>query len=536
MSELPDPKSWLLARIHYIRTLLMEITTPKTPSQEIAHAEYISRLNVLALDVNTDPSETKPTYGSGANTMEFKDLKASIQNIEHKTFIIHFDLCKQEAQLHPLELRPETNLEDRLCNINALLREAELEVEAAQQHEFALRSRKLISEARTNLRDIKTRHEDDIETFELDALWTSLDYAKFNTHMLIMAPYDKRLDIYTYELPDLKSRISDRIYITRDLLDAKLTSPIQIQNLPQELAYDGYIERSLELIREANVDILDIETNHRKDIPPTELENFKTSLHNIKRETLTVYNDLCKWKTSHTSPPAGVNKRHATELEERHSTSAKNPMPEQYGEETIEAAQTTHMCLTLDYEPLEQETKQRKGLTKDAWKAQIHQLERSISKLKTTANTRKLAHIYISVSELEHMTNILHGEISSQDPTPNKGLTIQGIRKGKTTATTEETLSGKRTPALPTPDRPPPQPPPAGERDLKIGDEPTVLPNPQTETSPVGEGVLNLEDKDHHSPGHKHLPNDKEHTAIIEFLQTIQQDDLVSQAPHEVRT
>ena len=219
MSELPDPKSWLLARIHYIRTLLMEITTPKTPSQEIAHAEYIRRLNVLALDENTDPLETKSAYGSDVNAMEFKDLKAAIQNIERETFIIYTDLCTQEAhntkpattQLHPLELRTETNLEDRLCNINALLREAELEVEAAQQHEFALRSRKLISEARTNLRDIKTRHEDNIETFELDALWTSLDYAKFNTHMLIMAPYEKRLDIYTYELPDLKSRISDRI-------------------------------------------------------------------------------------------------------------------------------------------------------------------------------------------------------------------------------------------------------------------------------------------------------------------------------------
>ena len=211
-------------------------------------------------------------------------------------------------------------------------------------------------------------------------------------------------------------------------------------------------------------------------------------------------------------------------------------MPEQYGEEAIEAAKTTHMCLTLDYECLEQETKQRKGLTKDAWEPQTHQLKRSISKLKTTANTRKLDHIYIRVNKLEHMTNIPHGGISNQDPTPHKGLTIQGIRKGKTTATTVETLSGKRAPALPTPDRPPPQPPPAGECDLKSWDEPTVLPNPQTETSPVGEGVPNLEDKDRHSPGHQHLPTDKEHTAIIEFLQSIQQDDPVSQAPHGIRT
>ena len=169
------------------------------------------------------------------------------------------------------------------------------------------------------------------------------------------------------------------------------------------------------------------------------------------------------------------------------------PEPEQDGEKATEAAKSTHMCQTLDYECLEQEAKQRKGLTKDALKEQIHQLERSISKLKTTVNTLKLAHIYISVSELEHKTSILHRKISSQDPTPNKGLTIQGIRKrGETTATTEVPLSEKRTPALPTPDRPPPQPPPAGERDLKNGDEPTVLPNTQTETSPVTEFLQSI--------------------------------------------
>ena len=171
-------------------------------------------------------------------------------------------------------------------------------------------------------------------------------------------------------------------------------------------------------------------------------------------------------------------------------------------------------------------------LTKDAWEAQIYQLERGISKLKTTANTRKLANIYIGVSELEHMTNILHGEISSQDPTPNKGLTLQGIRKGKTA---EKTLSGIRTPALLNPDRPPPQPQPAGKRDLKSGKEPTVLPNTETKTSPVREGAPNLEDKDHHSPGYQHLPTDKERTAITEYLKSIQQDDPVSQAPHGIR-
>ena len=92
--------------------------------------------------------------------------------------------------------------------------------------------------------------------------------------MVILSPYDKKLNVYIYELTGLKSRISNRIYITENLLDETLTSPIQIQNLPQELAYDGYIERSLELIQEATIDVLDIETNHKEDIPP---QNSKTS-------------------------------------------------------------------------------------------------------------------------------------------------------------------------------------------------------------------------------------------------------------------
>ena len=83
----------------------------------------------------------------------------------------------------------------------------------------------------------QSRQGDDITTFELDALRASLDYATFHNEMILMAPYSKKLDIYTYELPDLRIRISERIYITRDLL-TKMTSTIQIQNLPQELTRD----------------------------------------------------------------------------------------------------------------------------------------------------------------------------------------------------------------------------------------------------------------------------------------------------------
>ena len=76
MSEPPDPKSWLLDRVHYIRTLLMEITTPRTwsPSQETAHAEYFRRLDLLELEENTEHPETKPVYKS--NATEFKHLNS----------------------------------------------------------------------------------------------------------------------------------------------------------------------------------------------------------------------------------------------------------------------------------------------------------------------------------------------------------------------------------------------------------------------------------------------------------------------------
>ena len=140
-------------------------------------------------------------------------------------------------------------------------------------------------------------------------------------------------------------------------------------------------------IQEANIDILDIEANHRKDILSTELEDFKTSLYNIERETSAVYNDLCTWKTSHARPPAGANEECAATIEAKHTTLAQSPEPERDEEEATEAAKSTHMCLTLDYECLEQEATQHKGLAKDAWKAQVLQLERNIPKLKTNVNT-----------------------------------------------------------------------------------------------------------------------------------------------------
>ena len=74
------------------------------------------------------------------------------------------------------------------------------------------------------------------------------------------------------------------------------------------------------LTQEAILGILDIDANYRKDIPPTELEDFKTSLQNIEHETSAVYNDLCTWKTSLARHPAGATQGYATTTESKHTS------------------------------------------------------------------------------------------------------------------------------------------------------------------------------------------------------------------------
>ena len=65
MAELEDNISWLHTRIQDTRALLMEITTtPRTLSQEITHGDHIGRLNVLKLDRNTDPRNTRAVNGN----------------------------------------------------------------------------------------------------------------------------------------------------------------------------------------------------------------------------------------------------------------------------------------------------------------------------------------------------------------------------------------------------------------------------------------------------------------------------------------
>ena len=95
-----------------------------------------------------------------------------------------------------------------------------------------------------------------------------------------------------------------------------MTSPIQ--NLPEELVYERDIKRNYELTQKANIDILDIEANHRKDICSTEPENLKTSLNNIEHEIYAADNYLCTWKASQTRPQAGANEECAAAMETKH--------------------------------------------------------------------------------------------------------------------------------------------------------------------------------------------------------------------------
>ena len=135
--------TWLRTKIHDARTILMEIT-PRTPLQEIAHRRYIRRLNVLDLYGNTDPLDTKASYENDTNAMEFKDLKASIFNIEHETSAVYMQSTRTQETLNIgstlpriIQPHPETSIEDKLNNIETRLKKMETAKEEAEQREYA---------------------------------------------------------------------------------------------------------------------------------------------------------------------------------------------------------------------------------------------------------------------------------------------------------------------------------------------------------------------------------------------------------------
>ena len=88
----------------------------------------------------------------------------------------------------------EIGPQEKIRNIEALLKEAETLQDTARQREYTQRITELISEAKNNFLAIEARHGDDIGTTELDTLWALLDYASLKNpiYINIMAPYKKK--------------------------------------------------------------------------------------------------------------------------------------------------------------------------------------------------------------------------------------------------------------------------------------------------------------------------------------------------------
>ena len=172
------------------------------------------------------------------------------------------------------------------------------------------RIQELTLQANKDILDIEANHRKDVSLIELENFKTSI----YNIEREASAIYSDADADQPLDDIRLRTRIYDtrnlihKIYIMKNHRLAEMTSPIQ--NPLQEHVYGECIKRIQELIQQANTEILDIETNHSKNIFSTELKNFKLSLCQIERETSAIYSDLCTWKASHTRPPAGSSEEH----------------------------------------------------------------------------------------------------------------------------------------------------------------------------------------------------------------------------------
>ena len=155
----------------------------------------------------------------------------------------------------------------------------------------------MILETKTSLLNLEATQG---KTQELSILWTSLIRTHFKNNMIRTAPYQEKNSNQRYDLPDLRRRINNRITTTRRCL-AEITSPVK--SPIQKHMHGEYIKRIQELKQQANKDISDIETNHRKDITSTELESLKKSLESIKDGNSAASRNLCAWDASLPRPP-----------------------------------------------------------------------------------------------------------------------------------------------------------------------------------------------------------------------------------------
>ena len=94
---------------------------------------------------------------------------------------------RTRSGIHTAEdpLHAQIGPEEKIRNIEALLKEAETLQDTAQQREYTKRITGLILEARTNL---LAKFWDETGSIEYDALWASLDYATLNNTILAKSP------------------------------------------------------------------------------------------------------------------------------------------------------------------------------------------------------------------------------------------------------------------------------------------------------------------------------------------------------------
>ena len=102
------------------------------------------------------------------------------------------------------------------------------------------------------------------DKIELNESWILLTYTTFSTKLIFTAPYKDKLEVCQYKLPDLESRIHDRITITMKLL-SDMVSPVI--STVQEHIYRECLQRVQELIVQAYKDLQDIPFDYSNEFP-----------------------------------------------------------------------------------------------------------------------------------------------------------------------------------------------------------------------------------------------------------------------------
>ena len=202
-----------------------------------------------------------PTHNGAVDAeAETTWTRLSTSNLQPPRSIMNHKLCSiksipREKSPNPGNYIPElSDTQHRIDQVGSLIQEAETASNYSQKRGYTTKINKMISEARTDLSNIEANFGGNIK---LDVSWTLLAYATFSTKLIFTAPYKDKLGIYRYELPDLESRIHNRIIVTKELL-SEMASPVK--STVQEHIYRECLKRVEELTTQANIDLQDIKT------------------------------------------------------------------------------------------------------------------------------------------------------------------------------------------------------------------------------------------------------------------------------------